>query len=177
MTQQIPVYVATNYLILNLSESYIIFNITTQPLSCSLHFSISLKAWHLELESPASSSLTVRAAASEHISPPSSAMQRRWHQIYCLKSSFTLMLQLPGWRKAVALPLSADSKKLPVSLRWLTTTCSVFLTKSEGQVEQKRVDFILGNSVTYQPTICSAEITMYPPRPVCVFLSQWLFSG
>lgn len=62
------------------------------------------KTLHLERESPASFSLTVRAAAN--ISPPSSAMQHRWHQIPCLKSSFTLMLQPPGRGKAAALLVS-----------------------------------------------------------------------
>lgn len=69
---------------------------------------------------------------------PSSALQHRWHQIYCLKSSFTLMLQLPGRGKVAALllfrlSLDTKKKKLPVSPCWLTTICSVFSTAGEGQ--------------------------------------------
>lgn len=123
-----------------------------------MHFKSSLKTWHLQRESPGSFSLTVRAAVSQHISPPSSALQHRWHQIYCLKSSFTLMLQLPGQGKAAALPLffclSLATKKLPVSPTDSQHPALYSKPREKGryaplshlQIEQRRVDFTLGNS-------------------------------
>lgn len=43
---------------------------------------------------------------------------------------------------------------------------------SHLQIEQRVVDFILGNSASYQPAIWSAEITLYPPRAVMPLLES-----
>ena len=103
----------------------------------------------------------------------------RWHQIYCLKSSFTLMLQLHGQGKAAALLLSvflwtlksylcppADSQQPALYSPPLRRAGRLH---SHLQIEQRRVDFILDHCGSYQPTIWSAEITMYQPKAVMPF--------